>query len=314
MTGFAGLVGAEMRRLISRRAFRFLGAAVVAGILTAAVITFVRSSNDPASGRAQAERQVAQCEIGRQDALARNAPEGKGWICPSVDELEGAFDKSFRYTRSMPDATRGVGMALFALAFVVGASFVGAEFGSGTITTLLTWEPRRGRVLVAKAIAGVVLVAVASVLALVLLDLVMLLVAAIRGSTEGVGGIWDALAATWGRAAVLTAFGSALAMGIAFLARNTAAVIGIGFGYNAIVDPLLSALWKGRFQTWLFSHNLPRMMGFPVSTRSQELASEGGFHQVAMTTSAGRPALLFTIYAAAVLAIGYAAFRARDVT
>jgi ABC-2 type transport system permease protein len=314
VSGLFGLALAEIRRLFSRRAFRFMGAAVIAGILIAAVITFVRSSNDPSSGVEQARREVAQCEAARQDALERSAPESEGWICPTEEEIRGAYDKRFVYARSMPDATRAVGMALFMLAFIVGASFVGAEFGSGTITTLLTWEPRRGLVLAAKVVACVVVVSVAAVLALAFLDLVLLPVAAIRGSTEGVGGLWDGLAVTWARAAGLTAFGSALAMGIAFFTRNTAATLAIGFGYNAIVDPLLSVLWEGRFRTWLFAHNLPRMMGFPVEASAREPDIGGGLQQTVMTTSIGRPALLFTIYAVAVLAIAYAAFRARDVT
>src|SRR5262249_35433823 len=46
----------------------------------------------------------------------------------------------------------GTGVALLLLGFVLGASFVGAEFNGGSLSTQLLFEPRRSRVHVAKAV------------------------------------------------------------------------------------------------------------------------------------------------------------------
>lgn len=309
-----GLVRSEMLRFVSRRLFRFLALAVVSGLVAAAVIAFVQSSKDPNAGRAAAERDVARCKTDEARAQAE-APPGSPKVvfgCQSVEELAPAYDKRFVYDDTMRDATRGVAVTLFVLAFVIAASFVGADWGSGSTTTLLTWEPRRGRVLAAKAIASAVLLAVAVPIVLALLDIVFLPVAALRGTLEGTDwSLWWTLVGVWARGSLLAVFAAAIATGLATITRNTAGAIGIAFGYALILDNILGAIRSGRLRPWLLQHLLPRMLGFPV-----ELREPGDFGRAIQQTTLTmtRPIVLFSIYAAAVLAAAYATFRARDVS
>jgi hypothetical protein len=310
-----GLVLSEMRRFVSRRLFRLLGGLAVAGIVAAAVIAFLGSSKDPNASLADARREVASCERSQRQ-LKQEQPDADFGGCPTVDDLARQFDKRFVYVDSMPDASRGVAVALFVLSFVVGASFVGAEWGSGTMTTLLTWEPRRGRVLFAKALAGCALTALASALLLAFLAVVFLPVASLRGSTQGLtGSLWWTMAGIWLRGAGIAAFGAAVAMGISTITRNTAGAVGVAFAYGVILDPLLGVIKEGRFVTWLLQHNLPRILGFADVPQPRPEQTFGGSGAAAPAMlGITRPVVLFTIYAFAILSLAYATFRSRDVT
>lgn len=306
-------VRAELRRALSRRAFRLLGAFVIGVILVSAVITFLNASTDTERAVAAARREVEVCERDRAEQERLEGPAAvQGWVCPTEAELIPSFDRTFRYADTMPNGMRSAAIAMFLVCFAMGASFIGAEWGSGSMATLLTWEPRRGRVLAAKAIAGVVLAFVAVVLALAVLAVAYLPAGAWRGTLDGIdAGFWRSMGAISLRAGGLAAFGVAVATALAMLVRNTAGAVGVGFVYGVIVDPLLGNLWRGRFHTWVLQHNLPRMLGFPVS-------SPQGGRFVAPTLdqapSVTRPVILFSIYAAVLLLSAYAAFRARDVS
>jgi ABC-2 type transport system permease protein len=295
-----GLIRAEILRFASRRLFRMLGVLVIAGLLAAAVIAFLQSSKDPDAGRAEAQRIVAQCE--RDIAEVPPPQQGEGFRCPRVEDIAGEIDKRFVYARSMPDATRGVAIAFFILAFVVSASFVGADWASGSTTTLLTWEPRRGRVFAAKVVAASILIAVAAVLTLAFLDVVFLPVAALRGTTEGLdGSVWWTLAGVWLRGSGIAVFGAVVGAAIATITRNTAGAVGVAFGYGVVLENLLSVIRGGRLQPWLLQNLFARVLGIDVRGPSGPISNL-------------RPTVLLPIYGIAVLAAGYAALRTRDVT
>lgn len=302
-----GFVRAEMLRFSSRRFFHVLGALMLAGLVTAAALVAVQSSPDPNAGLAEARVVVAGCEAER-DFVQRREP-AVGFDCPTLAQVARETDKRFLYARQMPDVTRGVAVPLFLLAFVVGASFVGAEWGTGSMATLLTWEPRRWRALAAKVAAGVVWAALLTVVVLVLLNLFFLPVGAFRGTLSGAtGGWWWTQSGIWLRAAFGAAFASTAGMSIAMLVRGTAGAVGAGFLFAAFVDPLLGAWREGRYRPWLVQHNLPRLLGLPAPGR---LVDELGGPRV---LSVSRPLVLFSIYGAALVLAAYASFRARDVT
>lgn len=298
-----GLVRSELLRFTSRRLFRALAAVVIAGLLATTLIAFLQSSKDPNAGRAAAEQDHARCKAEEARAQAE-APPGSPRVvfgCPTVDELTRAYDKRFVYAETMPDATRGVAVAFFILSFVVAASFVGADWASGSTTTLLTWETRRGRVLAAKVAAACVIVAAAAVLTLALLDLLLLPVAALRGSTAGVtGSLWWTLTGIWMRGAALAVFGACVATSIATISRNTAGAIGVAFGYGVIVENVLLFVRGGRLRPWLLQELFQRVIGVAPF--------EGG------AASDLRATILLSIYGAAILATAFVVMRARDVT
>lgn len=312
-----GLVRAETRRLTLRRLFRLLAALVVAGIVISAVYVFVRSSSDPRSGLVDARRAVEDCERERRRFSAeRGEGSVEAFVCPSVADLRPGFDRRFRYSQTMPNATRGVAVPLFLLSFVVGASFVGAEWGTGAMATLLTWEPRRARVMTAKVVACTAVAAAAVAGTLALLTVVHLPAGAFRGTLANTTARWWLTqTGIWARGAGVAAFGSALGIGLAMLVRNTAGAIGVGFVYGVFLDPLLGTVGHARYRPWLLQHNLPRLLGFPVEVaRPVQTEGPGVTLTTEVVASVARPVVLLSIYAAVILLAAFAAFRTRDVT
>jgi ABC-type transport system involved in multi-copper enzyme maturation permease subunit len=314
-----GMIGAEFRRILARRSFRLLGAFAIFAIVFGGVIVFVQSSHDPNSGLKQAQALVQSCHQQQSQGpqvLKRGGGDQVRVIggCPTVQDVLPGFDKRFKYAEAIPSTTQNIAFPLFFLAFAVAASFVGAEWGTGMMTTTLTWEPRRGRVLLAKIIPAVVVLGTAAVVLLTFLAIAYIPIGALRGTTAGMtGAFWQHLSGLWLRAGLLAAFGAALGVGLATLTRNTVAALGIGFGYLAVADPIFSHLWKERFAPWLFMQNFMRAMRQPI----EKVVSQTSFGDRTITAhvmSSTRPAILFTIYALALLGVAYAAFRTRDVT
>jgi ABC-2 type transport system permease protein len=171
------------------------------------------------------------------------------------------------------------------------------------MTTLLTWEPRRVRVLAAKLAVVSALAFVGYLLLQAILGLILAPTAVFKGTTEGVGGEWfrhviSFLLRGGATAAIAATFGAALAT----IGRNTAAALGVAFGYFAIVEPLLRAL-RPKWQPWLLVDN--------VATFT--LGSSGSNAEFSSRSATGA-GLLIGVYAIALAAAAVAVFRARDVT
>jgi hypothetical protein len=196
--------------------------------------------------------------------------------------------------RFLPEWIQGVSFIVLIGGLVLGGSSVGAEWHAGTMTTLLTWEPRRIRLCVAKAIACLVCVFAVAVGLLIVFALAMTLATVARGSTSGLPDSWfGSVSGSILRTAAAATFGSALGFSLAMIGRNTAAALGVTFGYLAIVEGFLRQLRPG-WHRWLISENLVVF----ITGRPQGFAGR----------SFGGAALLLLLYA------GVASFRARDVT
>jgi len=139
--------------------------------------------------------------------------------------------------------------------WLIGTSLVGAEWQAGTMTTLLTWEPRRFWVLVAKTLAAAIGVFV-MILALELVFTgLMALVAATRGSTAGTdASLVRSIVGLDVRVAAVAAVGGVLGLALATVTRNTAAALGVAFVYLAIVEGLIRGFWEG-WRAWLLGDN-----------------------------------------------------------
>ncbi len=85
---------------------------------------------------------------------------------------------------------QGLTAPLVIVTWVIGASSIGAEWQARSITTLLTWEPRRGRVLIAKVVAAMVVACAFSLMAWLLLSAALLSSAYLHGTTAGTDAAW----------------------------------------------------------------------------------------------------------------------------
>src|SRR5205809_968711 len=73
---------------------------------------------------------------------------------------------------------------------IAGGTLFGAEWHAGTITTELTWEPRRARLHLAKVLAAAAFALVGFVALQVLVGLAVTPAAVLRGVTRGVDASW----------------------------------------------------------------------------------------------------------------------------
>ena len=92
--------------------------------------------------------------------------------------------------QTFPNVLKGTSFILLSVGWLLGASAIGADWHTGHITTILSWEPRRWRLIWAKVVAVVVQVFVLSLVVQALLGLVLSIDAAAKGSVTGVGAAW----------------------------------------------------------------------------------------------------------------------------
>src|SRR5439155_18408855 len=162
-------------------------------------------------------------------------------FCQAIVQPPPLPDPAFHLTHYRAVA-EGLSGLLVALLVVLGATSAGAEWHAGTVTTQLTWEPRRTRLLIAKVIVATLFAFVVFFAMEALLLGALAPAALLRGSTKGVDAEWFRgtgviLLRAGAVAAMMTAIGHAMA----WLARNTAVAVGATLRYAAVLEPLLRA-------------------------------------------------------------------------
>ena len=148
--------------------------------------------------------------------------------------------------------------ALFLLigGFFAGAAVAGAEWRAGTITTVLTWEPRRVRLnLTRTAACGICAFVVALVLQVVFLASFLPAVFA-NGTTTGTSsGWWTSLALALGRTALITSFAAMLAVALATLGRNTAFALAAVFAWIVVIEGMIRGM-RPAWAQFLWAENI----------------------------------------------------------
>lgn len=201
----------------------------------------------------------------------------------------------------LPDVLMGASLVLVSVAWILGASSIGADWHAGHVTTILTWEPRRGRVMLAKIAATLTSVFVLSLVIQALLGAALAVAAAGAGSTAGADAAWLAESAGVGlRVALLSTIFAGFGFGLASAGRNTAVALGVGFGYLVIVENLVRGL-RPQWTPWLLTDNaglfiVDSPIDFPLLARS--------------TVGAG---LYLAAVGAVLLLLASGLFRTRDV-
>lgn len=283
----------EVRRCLSRRLVWALVAIAFVGIVVTGVIAFAnaaRTTPGPAP--------MSVCEM-------RVLTPGQ----PPVEEctMVTGMVEPFTLTDLWPLEDEGdpaLAASVFFLAIgglLAGASMIGAEWRAGTMTTVLTWEPRRVRLALAK-FAAVIALAWSIAMALqVLLVLAVVPAAVVHGSTEGVGGEWlRVLAGAVVRSGGVTAMAAVFGAAIAMVGRNTAAAFGAAFAYMVIGENLVRG-WKPWLRPWLLAEN--SVVVLTAEPLNDPVVGRG--------VSAAMLTLL--VYSVALVALAVASFRLRDV-
>jgi ABC-type transport system involved in multi-copper enzyme maturation permease subunit len=334
--GKGSLLRSEMHRLVSRRFIRWLLLLATATYLLITVIVgltqFAKSSDEGlAKARVRLEQAVADQNAFRQDcANDDNRPadvpvdEACGPEATASDfRVEDFVDpKPFVLRSALPDVSIAVGVATAALAFLIGATYVGAEWSSRSMVALLFWEPRRMRVMAAKltVLAGAV-AAIALAGQLVWLASAEIL-AGTRGTSAGLPKtFWSDLVQQQARTVFFVVIMALLGFGIANLIRHTAAALGVAFVYIAILEPAVR-IARPRWQQWLYTDNVVALLskhgnhillGDSGSFSSSSSSSSDPItppHELVLSNLHG--ALVLGLVTAAIVLAGIVSFQRRD--
>ena len=172
---------------------------------------------------------------------------------------------------------------------------------AGTITTLLTWEPRRVRLnLTRTAACGLLAFVIAIGLQTVFLASFVPAVL-MNGTTAGTGGgWWMSLVLVIVRTALLTSIAAMLGVALATLGRNTAFALGAVFAWMAVIEGLVRQLRPGWAQ-YLWGENIGTVV--PWAQVKDVEFSRGPW--LALAT--------LVIYTAVIIATATVVFRRRDI-
>jgi ABC-2 type transport system permease protein len=323
------LTGVELRRLIARR-LTVIGAAAVL-LITAFLLFATWRDALPLSEAEQRQQQVyyeeaqkdwklngAQYQKECETAYA-SSPEPKPPLkefCPGPPTLEQYGKPQTVFAEVMPELLRGSSYLLLFIAFLIGASFVGAEFSSGAIGNWLTFEPRRMRVYGSKlAGAAIGLVPVAIVITGVLMLGTYLIVDHYGTTASTTGETWGNLFEMTGRIVLTTAAGAALGGVVGLLLRHTAAAIGLVMGYVVIVEAVFGG-FLAEIQPWLIRLNFDAFIGHGAKYFVEECDGGGGNYTcnlIEKHLSFEHGAWYLSIAAAVLVLLGALVFRRRDI-
>lgn len=271
------LLHAEWRRLFKRRLTVWsLVLVLLVLAVTAVGIALAHQKHTPAAlaeAEAQAaadfeyqqewiERDIEQCERdkanGADTGWPENCDEIATWATPQEDMVEWYLPPTFEFREQFPQVTMVVVGLLAMYAFVVGGSFIGADWRSGALMNLLLWRPRRLPVYGAKLMAllgglTAIFVAVGAVW-----TPVMWVVAMTRGVTDTMTvGAWQSFALTGLRGLGLVLAAGAVGFALASIGRHIAAALGsavaavvVGVAGVGIVVSILGVKYPG---AWLWT-------------------------------------------------------------
>lgn len=239
------LYQAEMRRLTKRRFTRFfvLGTLVV----LAAIVVGMFVSNQQVTPETRAAAQ-AEAERDYQEAVRYAAQEkqrcqaaqstAQDPTCEQVYEptrddfqAEWHMPATFDFREQFGFMVTALAALLAVLAFVIGATYVGAEWSSGGMMNLLLWRPQRLKVLSTKLGALLVGLTALTVVVSAAWTGLFTLVATMRGTLDGMtSGAWQSFALMELRGLVLVLVAGAVGFGLASLGRSTAMALGAAIG------------------------------------------------------------------------------------
>lgn len=258
------LIGLELTRLRWRRAVVVLlaGCALVTVVIFAGTAWSTRpvSEDDLRQAQEQVERELAQPYMQREIARCERHPDRYGVpdasrcaerIGPHVEWYVGR--EELRAGVAFREAGLGVITILMGLLMLVGTTFAGADWNSGSMSNQLLFEPRRPRVWLAKA-AAVFAVSVTTAAVLLAGFAGGLLLLARTRDLEVGPDVPDWMAASGGRAVLLIGAAAVGAYAVTMLVRST--VFTLGAMFAVVVGATLIMSLIGISEAWFPNKNL----------------------------------------------------------
>lgn len=141
------------------------------------------------------------------------------------------------------------------MAFVIGASYFGADQKAGMIEQLLTWEPRRSRLLAARLLGGMGAMFIITALLSAFLVVVLFVMTELVGSNDGAFDLWQTVLGAIVRSGITGALFFAMGLGFTVITNNSIAAI-VGFLiYVFVIDTALLQPLLPKVSRWLPMEN-----------------------------------------------------------
>lgn len=331
---------AERRRLFKRRFTKYM---ILIGVLilatVAAGVWFSNHKPGPdtlAMAQAQADQQFQQ-QKARWDSVdkaqclesTKDVAKEKG-VSPE-DMCQGPRREDFQAEWFMPPAFDfkqefptmiTVWAAIMALvAFIVGASYVGAEWNSGGMMNLLLWRPKRSVVLSAKL--GTLLggAAVWSLLVGAVWTAAMWFIATYHGVTEKMTpGVWKSFGLMGLRGLGLVLFLAVAGFALASLGRHTAMALGVAAAVIVVFQFGVGIVLSLAGVRWVEAYLLPTHMiawmqkEYVIQDWNSCQFSTGECMPETMTLTWGDTGTVAAIVMVVLLAASYWSMSRRDVS
>jgi hypothetical protein len=315
----------ELRRFRSRRAIALLlvAATLFTALITASTLWHTRpyTAADRAYAQAQADREAHTSGFRHELALCQKHParyldpNATAADCePSMRPRADWFLTRSALSLGQEEQNSGTAviMLVAAIMVIVGTTFAGADWASGSMSNQLLFDPRRTRVWVAKAAALFVAAGVAAAVVIGAFWLTLYGVAETRGLNTGAAVLHDI---RWmaGRGVLLAACAALGAFALTMLLRHTVGTLAVLFGYAAGGAALTSAIPISGVGRLNIGNNLFAWVydGYRYYDRSLPCPAGNCDQMARMTLAHGATYLGVTLLVVVVLSV--LLFRRRDI-
>jgi ABC-2 type transport system permease protein len=317
------LVLAEINRLLSRRLTRIALIALLLGLGGFQLV--VNDALSPLTGAQLAAAQHAYEETHKDWVDSHEKYEqdcrdtgGTAEECTFREPTLAEFSVEPTPFKEAAQTALELSTALVALvAFMIAASFIGAEYSSGSITNWLTFIPRRGQVFWSKLLTLIGFAALLGAFGSAVMLAAGLVLARLYGSRiESLREL-----AEMGARSVLVVVGLAmLGFCVGLVTRHTAGAIGLLLGYIVVwflrMGILGEQAWAQRLTPWTPEGNLAAIVdrGYEYSVPVMKVTTEEvNIDFVEHTVSLAHGALYWSILLVLVVMGSLLIFRRRDV-
>jgi hypothetical protein len=283
------LVRAELERLLHRR-FMHIMLFVIAAVLGLVAFSFAATSEPPSQYEldyAARQAATAQAEYDRERNACLDIARG---VTPAVPNryplrpncdygarptVNNFLDFEFVLVREFEPLTYLAAIVLCLFAFLVAASFVGAEWTSGGLINLLLWRPQRSAVLGAKLGVALAVVLAVSVIFMAAWIGAFMLVASTRGAVgEATPGQLMSFGLLLVRVIVLVLAVAAAGFAMASLGRHTAMALGGLIAYLLVYELGITIVFEILGETWPWRL---RLMTYAVAWLFKDITVNDGY-------------------------------------
>ncbi len=231
------------------RSRRLVPMVIIAGLLAIVVGLGIAMINSEPPSRATLDQAQASFDQQFQKCMGGKYLGPGGQVPSGFDSLEefcransGPYvDNAGMQLRDLGEIVQGSATFVILLGALLGASLGGADWTNDTMKTLLTWEPRRIRVFLTRALVVVLVVAAVTIFLQAVFAAIFWLGASTRGMTAfAPSSLWSDVAQTILRTSVVAIAFGLIAMSIATIGRSTVSSLGALVGYLILVEAVIA--------------------------------------------------------------------------